>query len=69
MLTLQYNAVSDGYRSVNITKTNTNAWRSVDLHLTDAAFAGTQSYGGDFRISNHGDGSAEWISKVSVSVP
>ncbi|CAM3009780.1 glycosyl hydrolase [Rariglobus hedericola] len=67
-LALQYNAISSTHKTISITKTNTNAWRTVTLSITDAQFANAQSYFSDFRITNGLDGTAEYVSRIDVTV-
>lgn len=67
-LTLQYNSLTNDYQTVAITKTNTNAWRTVTLHLTDADFKNAQNKAADFRICNAYDASNEYVSRVDVAV-
>ncbi len=59
---LQYNALSSNYKSVSITKTNTNTWISVKIALVDAAFNNLQNNQSDFRISGEA-----YIRQVSIS--
>jgi hypothetical protein len=64
-LTVFYDGIG-GTKSYSIAKTNTNTWRTVTTSLTDAAFNDLQHYFADFRISNAGDGSLEYISQIDV---
>lgn len=47
----QYNATSNKYKPISITKTNSNTWITVRTGLTDAAFANLQNNQADFRFS------------------
>lgn len=54
---VDYNSVEgltadSDYRTARFFRTNTNTWKTVCLPLWDAAFAGKQFYGSDFRINN-----------------
>lgn len=68
-LLLQYNALSATYKNYYITKTNTQAWKYVQVTLTDANFSHTQNSTCDFRLSNGYDNSVEYIRSVDVTVP
>ncbi|AHF94069.1 hypothetical protein OPIT5_04435 [Opitutaceae bacterium TAV5] len=68
-IVLQYNAVGNAHKGVNIPKTNTNAWRTVTVAITDADFVNAQSYFSDFRIANGFDSSAEYVRRVEVILP
>lgn len=67
-ISLQYGAIGNAAKNVNIMKTATNTWRTVTLNVTDAHFVNQQSYFADFRISNGYDGSAEYVRRVKVTV-
>ena len=67
-ISLQYGAIGNAHKNVNIFKTATNAWRTVTLNVTDAHFVNQQSYYADFRISNGYDGTAEYVRRVQVTV-
>ncbi len=67
-LALHYAAVGNAYKAINITKTNTQAWRTVTLSLSDAHFVNAQNYSADFRISNGWDGTPEYVRRVDVTV-
>lgn len=47
----QYNATSNKYKPVTISKTNSNTWITIRIGLTDAAFANLQNNQADFRFS------------------
>lgn len=47
----QYNATSNKYKPISITKTNSNSWITIKIGLTDAAFANQQNNQADFRFS------------------
>ena len=48
----QYNATSNKYKPISITKTNSNTWITISrTGLTDAAFANLQNNQSDFRFS------------------
>jgi parallel beta-helix repeat protein len=68
---IEYDAVSGGPYGTgefkpmfDVVKTNTGKWRTAVFALCDAYFA-NRTNGGDFRISDHGDG-AEIIRRVTV---
>ena len=66
---IDYNATGNNYKSVYVTKTNSNQWKYKEIGLTDANFINAQTYGADFRIGNANDGSAEYVNKVLVKKP
>ncbi len=66
-LQLQYNAIGNSYKGLNITKTNTGTWKRMALTITDAHFVHSMSYSADIRIDNAFDGSVEYISAVDIT--
>ncbi|MFH1496581.1 MAG: glycosyl hydrolase, partial [Verrucomicrobiota bacterium] len=64
---LQYNALDNDYKLLKIRKTDTGAWRTVDIYLPDADFTNQQNYHADFRISTGGrSGDTEYLRRVEV---
>ncbi len=62
-LQLQYNATNnDNFRTVNIVKTNTNAWITATITLTDASFRKSSNQQADFRI-----GSVNYIREITIT--
>ena len=59
---LQYNSLSNNYKPVTITKTNTYTWINVTVALGDAALNNLQNNQSDFRISGEA-----YIRQVSIS--
>ncbi|MCX6326906.1 MAG: T9SS type A sorting domain-containing protein [Bacteroidia bacterium] len=59
---LQYNSLSSNYKSITITKTNSNSWVNATVGLVDAAFNNLQNNQSDFRISGEA-----YISQISIS--
>lgn len=56
-----------GVSGQTIFKTNTNAWRTVAVPVTNAKFDHDLSYNADIRVNNRGDGSVEYISRIDVT--
>ena len=59
---LQYNSLSSNYKSISITKTNSNTWISATVAVVDAAFNNLQNNQSDFRISGEA-----YIHEISIS--
>ncbi len=59
---LQYNATSNKYKALSITKTNSNTWITVRAGVTDAAFDNLQNNQADFRISGEA-----YIREIAIS--
>lgn len=60
------NAAS-GVSGQTIFKTNTNAWRTVSVPVTNAKFDHDLSYNADVRVNNRGDASVEYVSRIDVT--
>ena len=58
----QYNATSNKYKPISITKTNSNTWITIRTGLTDAAFANLQNNQSDFRFSGEA-----YIRQIGIS--
>lgn len=65
-INLQYNA-NDGvnYKSNAITKTNTNAWITVTVAVTNASFRNAQNNASDFRINGNGN---NYIKEIAIAI-
>jgi len=59
---LQYNSLSSNYKSLTITKTNSETWITATVGLVDAAFNNLQNNQSDFRISGEA-----FIRQISIS--
>jgi hypothetical protein len=59
---LQYNSLSNNYKPVTITKTNSNTWTNTTVGVADAAFNNLQNNQSDFRISGEA-----YIRQISIS--
>ncbi|MBE0673644.1 MAG: hypothetical protein IH591_03195 [Bacteroidales bacterium] len=59
---LQYNSLSSNYKSIAITKTNTQTWITAKLALVDAALNNLQNNQSDFRISGEA-----YIRQISIT--
>ncbi|MCA1223185.1 GH92 family glycosyl hydrolase [Streptomyces sp. 8L] len=65
--TLQYDAVGNAYKSTApVAKTGTDTWKTATFTVDDAAFAGGENAGTDFRLANSGDTGT--IGRVHTSV-
>ncbi|MCX6335602.1 MAG: T9SS type A sorting domain-containing protein [Bacteroidia bacterium] len=62
IFSFQYNSLTSNYKSVTITKTNSNTWINVTVGLVDAAFNNLQNNQSDFRISGEA-----FIRQISIS--
>ena len=58
----QYNSLSSNYKSITITKTNSNTWINTTIGVADAAFNNLQNNQSDFRISGEA-----YIRQISIS--
>jgi hypothetical protein len=58
----QYNSLTSNYKSVTITKTNSNTWINTTIGVADAAFNNLQNNQSDFRISGEA-----YIRQISIS--
>jgi lysophospholipase L1-like esterase len=54
------------YKSTFIQRTNSGEWKTADVHLTDAAFAGKQNNGGSFRLGSN-DAKGLTVARIVVS--
>ena len=59
---LQYNSLSNNYKAITITKTNSNTWINTTIGIVDAAFKNLQNNQSDFRISGEA-----YIRQISIS--
>ncbi len=65
---LQYvSTEGDAYKTISWDKTDTQTWKSVTIHLEDADFRASKSYGADFRLYGADGGVSEYIRRVTVT--
>jgi len=68
VMAFQYNAINGvNYQNIGIQKTNTNAWITATIALSDASFRNAQNNGADFRIGTT-TGYNNYISAITVAV-
>jgi len=62
-LNFQYNSTASNYQGLTIAKGNTGTLKTATLIITDAAFAGKQNNGADFRIN----GGNAYIKSITIT--